>query len=564
MTSPRAASRLNRDVVILIGLLALGMLLPLLASAVAGSIDIPRNDDWSYRRIAVEFARSGRLVLDGAAQTMLIGQMAIVRPLLWLSGSQPWAFALAGALFASAAIGSAYVLARQLVDRRAAAICGLLLLIFPGYLAYATSFMSDVPAIAAQWACLAAAAHGLKRPPIKTGWLVLSLAFGLVGFSIREFAIAAPAAVLAGVAVVEPRRLRTRVLVVAVLSFVAGFAIWRAGLPGQLGVVSPRPATIDAVPLALSTTCMVLLPAALVAYARRRSGWHRLDLLIGANLGLILLVPRLLEAATEVYLPDGVLENLTTRWGVPWPDYVLGGRPVLIADPGWWALNLLSLIATVVVPTVAVAALGEGLRRNRGGGPLGYVRLLGSAPGVVFMYVGLVAGGLTVYAVILPLYDRYLWALIPPAAALILYDPSAQELRATRATRIAGAAAVLTSLTLAILAIGLALNSYAFDAARWQAGTALLEAGVPANEIDAGYEWMGYHATSRAYAADPFPARIWYEGWWPTFQLCGFASSTPGIVPGAQTVGEVDYRLYLVAGPTARLHLYAVDAPGCQ
>ena len=50
-------------------------------------------------------------------------------------------------------------------------------------------------------------------------------------------------------------------------------------------------------------------------------------------------------------------------------------------------LNLLALVATLVVPTVAVAALGEHLRRNGRRGPLGYLRLLGSAPGIVFMYV---------------------------------------------------------------------------------------------------------------------------------------------------------------------------------
>ena len=53
------------------------------------------------------------------------------------------------------------------------------------------------------------------------------------------------------------------------------------------------------------------------------------------------------------------------------------------------------------------------------------------------------------------------------------------------------------------------------------------------------------------------------EGWWPDFRLCGFASSTADIIPDARLLGTVDYRLYLVAGPTETIHLYEVDAPGC-
>jgi hypothetical protein len=560
---PAAISPRHRDVAVLLGLLALGVGLPLLVSTIAGSLEIPRNDDWSYRRIATEFARTGRLVLDGAAQTMLIGQIAITQPLLWISGAQPWAFAVAGAFFASAAVCSAYALARQLVEPRSGAICALLVLLFPGFLAYATSFMSDVPAVAAQWACLAAAGVAFRRSPIERRWLLLSLAFGIVGFSIREFAIAAPVAVLAGLVLAEPRRPRTWVLAGVVVAVAAVLLLWRAGLPGQLGTVSPRPATFERVPLALSSTTMVLLPAALIAFARRRRRWHRLDLLIGANVGLLLLLPRLLDAATNVYLPESVMENLTTRWGVPWPDYILGGRPVLIADAAWWGLNLLALVSTLVVPTIAAAAIGEHARRMRPRSLLGYIQQLGSVSGVFLLYCALVAAGLIVYAVILPLYDRYLWALIPPASALLLYDPIFQHQSANRGEWVARGGAVISSAALAALSLVFLLNSHAFDAARWRAGSRLVETGISAASVDAGYEWMGYHAMTRATAADPLPARIWYEGWWPDFRLCGFASSTPDIIPDARLLGTIDYRLYLVAGPTATIHLYGLDAPTC-
>ena len=83
--------------------------------------------------------------------------------------------------------------------------------------------------------------------------------------------VTAPAAVIAGMVLSEPRRARTWALIGVVLVAMAGLALWRASLPGQLGVVSPRPATFDAVPLALSTTCMILLPAALVGFLFHRA-----------------------------------------------------------------------------------------------------------------------------------------------------------------------------------------------------------------------------------------------------------------------------------------------------
>src|SRR5215204_5662973 len=139
--------RAGYEILVIAGLVILGVVIPLIVSVVAGSLEIPRNDDWSYRRISLGLATTGRLALDGASQTMIIGQIFLAQPFLWLSRLEPWGFTVAGALFATGAIASTYALARQLLPGRLAIVPVLLLLIFPGYLAYATSFMSDVPAL---------------------------------------------------------------------------------------------------------------------------------------------------------------------------------------------------------------------------------------------------------------------------------------------------------------------------------------------------------------------------------------------------------------------------------
>ena len=141
MTSPSpqdGRSSRRQDVWLLAALVLLAVVLPLVVSAVAGALEIPRNDDWSYRRIAIDMAKTGRFALDGMSTTIIVGQTLFTQPFLWLSGLQPWAFTVVGVSFAVGGIVSAYALARQLLPTRDAALAAALLALFPGYLAYAS------------------------------------------------------------------------------------------------------------------------------------------------------------------------------------------------------------------------------------------------------------------------------------------------------------------------------------------------------------------------------------------------------------------------------------------
>ncbi len=70
--------------------------MPLLLGAASGAVEIARNDDWSYRRIALELWQTGKLVFDNVAAPMLIGQILLVQPLLWLIHGDSLAFAIGG------------------------------------------------------------------------------------------------------------------------------------------------------------------------------------------------------------------------------------------------------------------------------------------------------------------------------------------------------------------------------------------------------------------------------------------------------------------------------------
>ena len=68
----------------------------------------------------------------------------------------------------------------------------------PGFAANTTTFLTDVPAVAAASVTLWLGLQALYRPHRHSGllWVVGAVAAGFFAFSIREFAIAAPVAVL--------------------------------------------------------------------------------------------------------------------------------------------------------------------------------------------------------------------------------------------------------------------------------------------------------------------------------------------------------------------------------
>ena len=96
---------------------------------------------------------------------MLIGQIILVQPFLKIFGPQSAAFSAFGAVSAIGAVLASYVLARQFLSPRRAALATVPLLIFPGYLAYATSFMTDVPTLALEMTCLALRRRRSASPP---------------------------------------------------------------------------------------------------------------------------------------------------------------------------------------------------------------------------------------------------------------------------------------------------------------------------------------------------------------------------------------------------------------
>lgn len=579
-TGPIAEHQTNRtrldvrDLWIVIGLLVVSVVIPLIVGAASGTLHIPRNDDWSYRGIASRLFSTGRLELDGAAEAAILGQVLLVQPLLWLSGGAWWGYLLAGLIAATVTVSAGYLLLRQFLDRGSAALSMAVLVLFPAYLAYVISYMSDVPAIAAQFGCLALASVALTRPGISSRWLAASLVVGCIAFAIREFALAAPVAVVVVVVAREPTRPRTWAAALGVALAVGGILLARALLPGQLGDVGWQTNPIQILLPPMMTLALVLSPVAIFAALRWWPFWRGRDVLVGLLIGGIVTAAML---RLELF-PHVLLYDLVTQWGAPAAGMLLGQRPKLFGDEVWSAIAVVALVAAILAGGVIGGIAGVHLRRARADGRDALKRL-GSPQGLLFVFTTFVLAGLSAFGLVGWLFDRYFWPIIPPLAALLLYVPPNLEARRADVvptsssfgdrpplvSRGAGGAAALCLAILAFMAAAFLLNSNAYDGARWRAAEALVGQGFTLATVDAGPEWTDSHQTGLAVVTDPVEGLTWWQKSWPNFVLCAYVAQSEYAIPGS-TLVSVDpeaYRLFLFAGPAGPLYSFRVAKPEC-
>jgi hypothetical protein len=558
------------------GLLTLGVAIPLVVGLAAGSQDIPRSDDWVYRRIALEFATTGVLSLHSVT-TMIVGQIVLAQPFLTAFGLRSWAFSAFGIVAAVGAVLASYVLARQFIAPVRAALATSLLLVFPGFLAYATSFMTDVPTLALELACLLLGVIALGDRPIRTRWLLGSAVIGCLAFSIREFAIAAPASVLLAAICAQPGRLRIWALAIGVALCCGLLYLLRLTLPGQqIGVsiayvVATGGITLSQLIQSVSSVSLPLLPAAILAGLWWRGQWKRSDIAIGTELGVLVVGYQLFQWYHDGTIPLVLLGDLANQRGVPGtalPNYPLfGTRPLLFSDAAWLVVIGVALVASIVVVSVAAGIVGASVRRyGRSLRAIG--EALGSPIGVLALFSGGTAVGLTLYGFHWPVFDRYYWPLIPPAATILLYLPRSSVWRraapahARKVTVAAPIAATFVGVT--FVSVTFMLNSFAFDSARWRAGETLTQLGVRPDEVDAGYEWVGSHALAVPDSVQSGSGLTIYEAYFPGYRACGLVSSDMVGPPGYELVASQSYSLNLIAGPTEHLYLYRGTSPDCH
>lgn len=599
--SGAATSRLpsRSSILVVAVLLIIGVAFPMALGALSGSLFLPSNDDPAYRRIALDLFSTGRLELNGWNSMSLIGEIFFVQPFLWLSGGAAWAFTASTAILACIGIVAGYSLVRRVLSVPRSVLAVLGVLFFPGFLLNTTTYMTDVPAWAMSVTCLALGAIALERVGYKRWlWLAASLAVGCFAFSIREFAIAAPVAVLI-VFTFSPLGRRRRFWVAVGITAAASCAIYlfATHLPGRAGIglgvpilslATLRHAFDDSLRHGIASVSLVASPALVIAIVAWWRRWRLIDVLAGLAVGLLFFIGPIVQIVHTGHWPQVVAGNLIELTGSLGGTALYGSRPVLFPEPWWYLINGAALILGLVGCGVFGGAVGAYLRSavrgvREGRGRRAFWPWGQSTWTLIVVFAVLYGTGIAVWAMAFTFFDRYTWPLVLPLYAILLKSPAETAQRAEavspKGARISptvplggtlrwvpsGLAVVLIA-ALAATSLVLLANSDALATARWQMGNTAVERGAPSGEIDAGLEWVAFHATGSATANQPGPSfGSRYESWWPSFHLCALVSSSP-ISDARVRLEETDakaYQLLFFAGPWEPLYLYSVPGPGC-
>jgi hypothetical protein len=507
---------------------------------------IARTDDWAFARVAFALHDTGHLRLVGWAQMNLVGLVAWAQPWLWVFGDHMWVVALSAATLVGIGLGAFYRLARAMLPRTLALLAVSAIVFYPGFLRDIPTFMTDAPALAVQAIALAVGARALSSAGRRrVVLLAVVVAIGFFGFTIREFAICAPLAVL-GAAFLDDRAARRR-LAMVMLGFVAvcgAFYVWRTGLPGTQKLHGGSTLSVETI-IAVRAACTVSLSLVPVLVWTIRSWWppiHTRARFLGSALGasavtLAVAVPR---SAQHILVGDYIQAR-----GVNGLLDVLGTRPALVPQPVWAAVVVVSILATVLIAGRLAECAAVRLRDHDARSRMLALHLAGVV-------------GACMFAAVLngQLFDRYLWpiALSAPILMLRRYQPhKSYRLRP------------IGFVALGVLALAIALNSAAFDGARWQAGQALVRSGLPAASIDAGWEWTGAHATGPAHPDGNFTsvgAVSWWSTWFDHPTTCALVTASPIDAPGYVLTGSRSWNLVLFAVPE-KLLIYRSLSPDC-
>lgn len=537
----------------LLVVIIVGVALPVLFAALTGNLSIPHNDAWSYSRIAQTFARTGHIELLGWNRSTLVGQFIPLGPL----GASITVQQLFVALLGAVSLAAVHDLVRPTLGTRRAAFAALLVAFWPGFGLLATSFMPDVPALAATLVSISLGRRALARDSIPL--LALATAVGLWGVTIRAQVIAAPAALLLYAFATRRSRQRISFLPLCVAAAVSGAVLvavntWYNALPNSDAPTYTTAATLFAgadntaalIAHAVLTMAFPLAPA--IVLAARPWRWR-----LAAKLTSVATLLMGVAAVYDFGVQHAFLGNYLAPQG-PYAGVLLDGdNRIVFSRHVWWV---------IVAGAVVSASLLTGLLVQKG---RGLDRLLLTFTAVTAL--GTVATNVVGQSV----FDRYLISMAPGVLAVVLAPGDGRRgaapegIAADRADRGPGRphriAALAALAGTGLVSIAILAGGFSFDAQRWQVATALTGRGVAADQIDAGLEWLGYHSPSGVVNRYP-AASLGFEGYFYARDTCYVVTAVRQNRSGWTLQSTTDYRTFYVAG-TSKLYVYATNVPQC-
>ncbi|HZQ57453.1 MAG TPA: hypothetical protein VFA84_05445 [Acidimicrobiales bacterium] len=547
-------------------------------AAASHSAGIPRTDDWAWARVAVSLHRTGHVRLVGWGPMTMVGLVVWAQPWLAAFGPHVWALDLGASLLAAAGLLGAWRLSRPVGGAGAGLVVVATIVLAPGFVRDTASFMTDGPAFALAALALLAGVEAAGAEGARRRWLEAAcVVCGLWAFTIREFAIAAPLAVL-GVRWLAERERRRPLAAQAgvVVACAAVFWAWRSSLSGGQPYGGRPPVfTIAALLVCVAFTTSLLLVPVLAATAP--SWWparHRAGRLAGMAAGAALaMVPVAYEPGSWSHRYQWLTGDYLDPRGINGNKLLLGSRPRLLPAAGWAAVEALAIAAGIVVlgllgETAAMwwrARDRDGLARDRREGPgraRDWEEPANRALGRRILAAHLAVSALLVAAAVVrngAVYDRYLWPLALSGAVLVV--TAFPVVPFSRWHPAASQAALMVVCAFALVSLAVTLNSDAFDGARWRAARQAVSQGAAPMAVDGGFEWVGWHATG---VADANAAGDATRPYWVAMvgepAPCVEVAASRITLPGLTLERAVTWRTWLLFG---RAHLYVYRRAGC-
>ena len=539
---------------LIVALFAIGTLW--FISNIGGAVGVARADDWSYLLTQFEFAESGRFVMNNWAVTMLIGQTLIAAPIVAFFGPSITALQVLVAGLSAAALAATYVVVRQALPGGWAAFAVASLVFSPVFGPSVVSFMTDIPSLLFLSLSLLLGIQALREPSVRLYPLWASGLLALIAFTFRDYAIIGfPAVIIVGLLLHKDRR--TRMVLAAVLAVIGALALglylWRHSLSNDLRLPGWDLAYSIQLVARGSLTIALLVAPALAAVT-----WWRVKAASTGRTVLLYVTAAGIAAVTLGIAGFELLGNVIHPFGTTW---LVDGSGVRLW-PLW--INRLIILASFVCLTLILAlawkiwsgSLGDS---GRTAALMAWIR---NSPAravvVVFPLLLLLAHSGATIVLGTWYIDRYFILVIPFLAAALLRVAIDQNW-ITRGAQVAIPGFFLLVLT----GVGLHVVDFnaRFDGARWDIGEQLVAQGYQAAEIDAGVEWVTFHALEIGQSPEQReyrPGRNWWTERYPDQSLCVTvtaidAASTPSeddtAVVSVSTLFGREYSLVARPGP---------------
>ncbi|MSO38232.1 MAG: hypothetical protein EXQ69_08290 [Acidimicrobiia bacterium] len=515
--APKAPAKPRDMVQVVLLLFLVGVVLPLCVASYYGALGIPRSDDWSYLVSLFRWVDSGTLAFNDWVSMTLVGQLIITVPLVAVVGQSIWAVQIFAALIGFIGLLGVVWLGRIVIPMgRGALLLAVTIALGPLWAPLAATYMTDVPAFAAQMIALALAASALRRTPLSIPLFAAAMFVGFIGISIRQYGVI-PVIAIVVIAVWSCARTGDRARLRTVLALSAATALctlallfWWSGLPDSLSL-APEPPASGAIAMLfiqgagfLRLTGLLLLPVILLAnpIAIFRRAWSASAATSGVVVGLV--SGWLLVAYVRVPAVPFV-GNYIDRHGVLADDVLIGHRVLNGERPPvipTYLFDLLALIGSVGGLLLALAAVPYVVRLASRLQSRESVEIDAQGSLLVLTLIGFVVAYAVALLTGLPIFDRYALLTIPIAGLLLLRTTAHaavteslqhSDAQTRRATARCWTGAIVTLTALGLVGLAFSTDSASFDATRWEVATKATERGYGPLDVYGGFEWLAYH-----------------------------------------------------------------------